>query len=128
MLPAIGLVSSVEMIRDGGSLAAVFQGTDSCEYWVCLPIRLDKLASAGWERIGYENPVVVDRLAQRQIPITWQQAQIFLSQMRPLLCRERDLHWFEVMFEAVRLQGGLRSRDNPDFGRATTQQKDIHTF
>ena len=33
MLSSIGLVLSVEMIRDGGSLAAVFQGSNGHKYW-----------------------------------------------------------------------------------------------
>ena len=109
MIPAVGLVLSVEMLRDSGSLAAVFQGTDGCEYWVCLPIRLRKLPGGEWERLGYQDPVVLDRLTDRQFPILWSQARTFLSQVRPLLRTERDICWFNILSEAVQLQGALPS-------------------
>lgn len=127
MIPPVGLVHSVEMIRDGGSLAAVFQGTDGCEYWVCLPVRQHRLPSGEWERTGYKDPAVVDRLAQRQLPISWQQAQVFLSQVRPLLHAERDFRWFQILSEAVQLQGALPAAVTRDFGRSDAQSQDGQT-
>ncbi|WP_395732549.1 hypothetical protein [Prosthecobacter sp.] len=105
MIPAIGLVLSVEMIRDGGSLAATFQGTDNCEYWLFLPLRRNKTGPDALLGPGYEEPLILDRLIPREIPITWQQAEILLSQMKPLLEHERDLKWFAFMSEVVRLRG-----------------------
>jgi hypothetical protein len=96
MLPSIALVFSVEMIRDGGSLAATFQGTDGCEYWLFLQVRIGD---------GFEEPVILDRLTQRKIPITWQQAESLLNQVHPHLSKDRDLYWFSVMKEAVEAKG-----------------------
>jgi hypothetical protein len=97
------------MVRDGGSLAATFQGSDGCEYWLFLKVRINKLSSGDWERVGYEAPVIIDRLAWRAIPITWQHARVFLAQMRPLLRDERDRKWYGIMEEAVLAEGPLPS-------------------
>jgi hypothetical protein len=105
MLPAIGLVLSVEMIRDGGSLAAIFQGKDSCEYWLFLPLRRNKVGPAAADGPGYEPPIIIDRLGQREIPVSWQQAETLLFQIRPMLAREQDRRWFEVMSAVVRNRG-----------------------
>ncbi len=105
MIPAIGLVHSVEMIRDGGSLAAIFQGTDGCEYWLFLPIRRNKKGPDAALGPGYDEPLILDQLVQREIPITWHQAEMLLSQIRPLLEHESDLKRFAFMSEVVLLRG-----------------------
>jgi hypothetical protein len=123
MIPSINVVLSVEMIRDGGSLAATFLGSDGCEYWVFLPVRINKLASGEWQRTGYEEPVILDRLTQRNIPITWQHAQIFLAQMLPLLRNESDLKWHAIMTEALSSKGALPSGVDRDYGRSSPSSK-----
>lgn len=105
MLPSVGLVLSVEMIRDGGSLAATFQGTDGCEYLLFLPIRRNKKGPGVAFGPGYDEPLIIDQLVQREIPINWHQAEMLLSQIRPLLERESDQKWFAFMSEVVRLRG-----------------------
>src|SRR5215475_11958739 len=115
MLPSIGIVLSVEMIRDGGSLAATFRGADGCEYWLFLQVRLNKLSSGEHERVGYEGPVVLDRLAGREISISWQQARVLFAQMGPLLQDERDRKWFPIMEEALLAEGALPSGVNRQF-------------
>jgi len=123
MLPSIGMLLSVEMIRDGGSLAATFQGSDGCEYWLFVQVRLNKLSSGEHERVGYEGPVVLDRLAGRQISVTWQQARVLLAQMRPLLQDDRDRKWFEIIREALLAEGALPSDVNRNFDKAKTQKQ-----
>ncbi len=122
MIPPIGLILGVEMIRDGGSLAVAFQGTDSCEYWLFLPVRLNRLASGEVERLGYEAPVIVDRLLGQELPMSWQHAQAFLSQVRPWLEHERQIHWFGIISEAVRLRGKLPDGVDNNFGRSIPQR------
>jgi hypothetical protein len=123
MLPSIGLFRSVEMIRDGGSLAATFQGSDGCDYWLFLEVRINEISSAVRERVGYKAPVVVDRLAQRPIPITWQHARVLLAQMRPLLRDDRDRKWYEIMEEALLAEGLLPSGVNRHFDGPWTQKQ-----
>ena len=106
MLPSIALVFGIEMIRDGGSLAAIFQGLDGGEYWVLLKVRLKVIAGV-IERLGYEEPAVLDRLNQREIAISWQHAQILLSQIAPFLDGERKRRWLNIMIEAVSANGAL---------------------
>lgn len=105
MLPAIGLVHSVEMIRDGGSLAATFQGSDCCDYWLFLEVQIRKHPSGEWERLGYADPVIIDRLIGTSTPINWQHAQIFLKQIRSMVFAERDVKWLECMEMVIATHG-----------------------
>jgi hypothetical protein len=109
MLPSIAIVDSVEMIRDGGSLGAAFRGTDGSKYSLFFQLRSQTLPSGNMERLGYEVPAVVDRLAQRSSPVTWEHASILLDQIARLSERERDLHWIGVMREVIDSEGQLPS-------------------
>lgn len=60
MLPSIVVVNSVEMIRDGGSLAASFQGKNGSEYWLFFRLLHRTLPTGILERLGYAKPVVVE--------------------------------------------------------------------
>jgi len=97
MLPSIALVRSVEMIRDGGSLAAVFQGSNGSEYWLLFEVKLNTLPSGQTERLGYSDPVVVDRLTGTAMPVPWRHAIALLHQMTPLLFEARDRKWLRAM-------------------------------
>ena len=107
MLPPIGFVESVEMIRDGGSLAAVFQGGDGCRYWLLLQILRHPPAFGNRKRSGYDDPVIVDRLTKMSIPVSWTQARILLNQIRLLVREERDLKWLACMDRVVAARGNL---------------------
>jgi hypothetical protein len=107
MLPSIALVHSVEMIRDGGSLATIFQGSNGSEYWLFFKVRLQKRSSGETERLGFLNPVIVDRLTGNGIEISWQHAKVFLNQMHPFIREDRHSKWFEIMQEVVEMQGRL---------------------
>jgi hypothetical protein len=115
MLPSIGIVLSVEMIRDGGSLAAIFQEIDGNQYWLFLKVRINELPAGVRERVGYEMPVVVDRLTGIEIPVTWKQAQVILSQIGHLLHHDRDRKWFGIMQETVLSEGTLPNGVNRHF-------------
>ncbi len=105
MLPSISLVLSVEMIRDGGSLAAVFQGANGSEYWLFFELTTRELQSGALERLGYKDPVVVERLSGISVGISWSQAEIMLHQMRPLIRDSFSLKWLEIMEAAAAAQG-----------------------
>ena len=109
MLPSIALVHSVEMIRDGGSLGAAFQGSNGSEYWLFLKLKVRELPSGERERIGYEEPVIVDKLISSSIKVSWQQAGVILNQMRPMLRDESSRSWLETMYESVQTNGQLPS-------------------
>lgn len=107
MLPSIAFVESVEMIRDGGSLAAVIHDPHGSQYWLFLQIRMGHLPTGEIERLGYASPVVVDRLTGRAVPMSWQHAAVFLKQIGRLIERESDLTWFGAMQEVVATNGSL---------------------
>lgn len=107
MLPPIAIVDSVEMIRDGGSFGALFRGPDGSQYSLVLQLRTQDLPSGDVERLGYDAPAVIDRLAQRSFQITWKQASILLDQIAILSENERDLHWVCIMREVIATEGKL---------------------
>lgn len=107
MLPPIGIVDCVEMIRDGGSLAAVFHGTDSCEYWLYLKIIIRELGQNEVEKMGYAEPKIVDCLTGTARSISWQHAAILLGQIGGKIDSERDVKWHGVMEKVVAAEGRL---------------------
>jgi hypothetical protein len=107
MLPSIGLVLSVEMLRDGGSLAAIFQGSNGAEYWLLFELQTRELPSGHLERTGYKDPVVVERQVGLPIGVSWQQATIMLHQMRGLVTDASSLKWLETMELAAVGRGQL---------------------
>jgi len=84
MIPTIVSVSSIEIIRDGGSLAAIFYGKDGCEYWLFYRFLRDFL-SADSSIIGYKQPVIVDRLTGIGYELSWEHALIYIQQIFPFL-------------------------------------------
>jgi hypothetical protein len=116
MLPPITAVNSIEMIRDGGSLQAEFVGTNGSSY--CLHFKLiSKDGSTGeLARVGYEHPVVYERLEFRegnrvewqainQVDISWAHAKVLLHQLRDLLKSEEDSKWLSAMEEVANTDG-----------------------
>jgi hypothetical protein len=118
MLPTIALVNSVEMIRDGGSLAASFQGANGAEYWLFFQLRQQDLPSGQIERLGYEKPIVIERQSGIQSEVTWQHAVTLISQIRPLLCATSDEEWLEAMESVAQQEGALPSKVERFFGPA----------
>jgi hypothetical protein len=118
MLPSIALVSGVEMIRDGGSLAAVFQGPNGGEYWLFFKVRIRELPSGEAERLGYEKPVVFERYVGNESEISWQHAKVLLNQMRPMLREESHHRWLEAMYASAEAYGLLPPGVEPILGKA----------
>ena len=107
MLPSIFFIDSVELIRDGGSLCAQFRSSNSSKYKLLFKLRRQYLPSGEMERLGYEEPIVVDLVSSLLIRISWQHAIVLLNQMRPLLQNESDLKYHEAMIESAENSGAL---------------------
>jgi len=105
MLTPIAIVDSVEMIRDGGSLAVVFYGKDSCKYWLFVEMLLRTLESGDVERLGYAEPTIVNRHTGHEAAISWEQALSMLGHIRQMIHREVDLRWHAIMKEVVISKG-----------------------
>ena len=104
------------MIRDGGSLAAVFQGSNGSDYWLFFKVKLNSLPSGETERLGYSSPVVVDKLTGTAMSVTWQHAIALLHQMTPLLFEARDRKWLRAMETAAEGLGRLPPEVDRTFG------------
>jgi hypothetical protein len=97
MLPSIALAHGIEMLRDGGSLCASFQGANGSYYWLLLPVVLE-----GNKVIAYEQPVIVERpFAAKPIQISWAHAKIILQQVDALLPNTEDRKHAERMYKAI---------------------------
>jgi hypothetical protein len=118
MLPAIAFVNSVEINRDGGSLAASFQGANGAEYWLFFQLRQQSLPSGQIERLGYEKPILIERQSGIQTEVTWQHAIALISQVRPLLRAISDEEWLEAMESVAEQEGALPIQIERFFGPA----------
>jgi hypothetical protein len=119
-LPNIDLVLSVEMIRDGGSLAAIFQGSNGSKYWLFFEIKTHQLTSGEVERLGYKAPVIVERQVGVQMGTSWQHAQILLNQLRPLVRDEASLKWLDIMEATAVAHGELPTGIDRSLGKPLT--------
>ena len=119
MLPAIGHVLAVEMLRDGGSLNASFLGLNGSNYSLLFEIKLEASASGVWMRLGYQQPRVFERQKFRrpnggheweafnEVEVSWKHAEVLLHQMQPHLRSDLDLQWHETMLLVASAQGAL---------------------
>ena len=104
------------MIRDGGSLAAVFQGSNGSDYWLLFKVDLKTLPSGKTERLGYSSPVVVDKLTGTAMPVSWQHAIALLHQMTPLLFEAHHRKWLHAMETTAEGLGRLPPEVDRIFG------------
>lgn len=110
MLPSISVVNSVEMIRDGGSLAASFHCKNGSEYSLFFRLLHQTLPSGMFERLGYGKPVVVERQIGTEIEISWEHALILINQLRPLLRQTQDAEWLDAMQATALTEGELPAK------------------
>ncbi|HSI49995.1 MAG TPA: hypothetical protein VLA61_17120 [Ideonella sp.] len=118
MLPAIAALLSAEMMRNGGSLLTIFQGTNGAKY----ALHFDLLSARGpnneFIRLGYAKPVVFERFrfhepgrdewqAINPVEISWTHATVLLHQLRGFLCSEHDARWLAAMEETAVSKGKL---------------------
>ena len=105
MLPSIALVTAVERLRDGGSLCAAFQGSDANEYWLLLRVRLAD--SNSLRPIGFESPLVSNLHTGLAQPISWEQADALIGQIKRLIHNEEWTLILEKMVRVVQTAGSL---------------------
>jgi len=112
MIPPIDSVISVEIIRDGGSLAACFLSPQGYEYWLFFSYIKDENSQAYLKIIGYCNPMIFDRFLGLGHEITWAHAIIYINQIRPLIRHERHLKMLEFMHD-VAMHRGINTIESP---------------
>ena len=94
----INFLASVEVIRDGGSLAATFQCIDSINYWLLFPLkRVTSYKTIKPPEKDYLEPVLIDRHSDIEQTITWEQAETWLFFIGQLVQNEEDKHVFDFM-------------------------------
>jgi hypothetical protein len=92
----INLILSVEKLRDGGSLAVLFQGNDSCEYMFMLPIK-----NAGQDFAGYLDPVLINRTTELFMKVNSNDAKVYLGQLKSYAVNEKQISFINLMINLV---------------------------
>ena len=123
-LPNLSRALDVEMIRDGGSLAATFGDEHGRRYILFSQIKVIDRDHLTRERIGYDLPVLIDcdpakrpqdtdRIAHSELsvpasPITWEQARTLMVLTKGLTeGGEWRRKWLELMNYVVLNDGGI---------------------
>lgn len=119
MLPSISTVIDIELIRDGGSLAATFIGANAATYRLHFKLISSCSDDGQYTRHGYERPVIFesfrfhfgeDRVAWEAlstVEISWQHALVFLHQLRGHVRDDSNFKWLEAMEEVAETEGRL---------------------
>lgn len=113
MIPTVTHVDSVEMIRDGGSLAASVRGSDSGTYWILFRIDMTIHADGRWERRCYQAPIMLDRTSGRHVGITWTHALSFLDRIERFRLAEDSARWLRTMREVAEAESALPASISP---------------
>lgn len=107
MLPPVTHVLSVEMIRDRGSLAAVWGGGDGAEYWLFYPVKVESVDADHNRIAGWDEPQVHVRGTGVVHELSWQHAKILISQFRSLVASPRSLEILDAMEEIAANCGSI---------------------
>ena len=127
MLPTISAIASIEMIRDGGSLQAEFVGENGSKYCLHFQLISEETPSGEFVRLGYEQPVVFERLevreenriewqASNQVQVSWAHAKVLLHQLRAFLQSDQDSKWLAAMEEVAITKGEIPDAMPHDLG------------
>ena len=110
------------MLRDGGSLCASFNGADSCEYWLLVPIQKASFDPADFENRRYADPVIVDRpFAATPIQVSWEHAAIMLRQIIAMLPADAPRAWIGPMSECLVRRGNISYKEVKELLNASPQ-------
>jgi hypothetical protein len=118
MLPPISAIASIEMIRDGGSLQAEFVGANGSKYCLYFKLISEETLSGEFVRLGYEQPVVFERLEIReenqiewqainQVEVSWAHAKVLAHQLRAFLKSDQDSKWLATMEDVANTEGQI---------------------
>jgi hypothetical protein len=123
MLPSVRKVENIELIRDGGSLAATFESDGGSRYILFLEIRLDDRARSNRKMARYDQPVLIDCDPTKRPPntkrilyselggprdsISWNQARVLLEEISKLARLTNPLHsgWLKNMVDVASSDG-----------------------
>ncbi|MBB5018508.1 hypothetical protein HNQ59_001797 [Chitinivorax tropicus] len=118
MLPPVSAIVGIEMIRDGGSLRAEFIGVNGSNYCLHFELISEESSTGELVRLGYERPVVFERLRLReenrivweainQVEVSWVHATVLLQQLRAHPQSEHDFKWLATMEEVAKSEGAI---------------------
>jgi hypothetical protein len=94
-VPSVISVENVEMIRDGGSLAATYNSEGAGRHILFTKIRIAQGDSLTSERLCYEQPILIDcdpakrpldtdrihysKLSGPAVSVTWEEARVLVA-------------------------------------------------
>jgi hypothetical protein len=125
MLPNVCKILDVEMIRDGGSLAAKFESYTGGQYILFFQIHVVDRGPFEKEQLGYREPVIIDcdprkrppnsstvhysELSGPSIPISWNEARNIVGQIERLAqeLSPQRAEWLHEMIFACANDGHL---------------------
>ena len=118
-------LQSIELIRDGGSLAACYIDEYGAEFWLLFKVKREDgdwkpsdrsgCESASSTRVGYEEPVIVKRHSSTPAEATsWSEAQAFLRELEPALpeARASSVKWWGAMLRVAESNGAALPDDS----------------
>lgn len=124
MFPSVCRLDKVEMIRDGGSLAAAFENECGARYILFIPIRLVK-DDDRWRRLGYDPLILIDcdpkkrpadtervrysELCGPKVPVSWTEARVMVHAIARLAdgLDSFGRHWLSQMTYVATTEGQL---------------------
>ena len=109
MLPPVTQLLSVEMVRDGGSLAATFRGGNSSEYWLFFPVKIETIDPDHETITGWNLPLILERSTGLQNEVSWQHAISFIGKLKPQARDPKHLALLDAMAEIAGASGGVTS-------------------
>jgi hypothetical protein len=83
-----------EKLRDGGSLIASFQSSDSCQYWVMFPI-----VNGDQSHTQFREPVLVNRTTGIEVNLSSMGAKQWLKMLLPYFEQRPDMPHFARSLE-----------------------------
>jgi hypothetical protein len=107
MLPPVTHVSSVEMIRDGGSLAAIFGGGDGSQYWLFFPVLRQYVGPDHSKISGWHLPEIRERSTGLKSQLSWQHAKTFIAQLKAHVDEERQIALLNAMSDVANAEGSI---------------------
>ena len=109
MLPPVTRVFSVEMIRDGGSLAATYGSGNGAEYCLFFPVRIEAVDSDHTRISGWESPELLERGTGLKTQLSWDHAKTFIGQLKPQVHDPREAALLDAMRDIAAASGSITS-------------------